>query len=270
MYRVGRKGLLLQTSSFIPQPLGATAHVDPTGPHGVILREVKGLDSPLLPTAIACFQRLFPEYVRYSEYVRACAIGRAPMHPARLDHVWLAEKDGEAIGLYVFCYVHTRGFGFGAFLGVDEGYRHLGLGRWFMMLAHDQYRIDAALFGKPLPYGYLGEIDIPELADDETERHAREGRINFLVRACRGVILDVHYMEPTMIGGVHYVQPTEYADVEPVPMYLIFFPSQPGVMPPPKAVRDMVEGLYLDYYRVGAESPLYLGAMQSLDRAEAE
>ena len=80
--------------------------VERQGPNGVTLHEVVGKDSPLLPVTLDLFAALFDDYIRYAPYVRECALARSPQHPARVDHLWLAEKDGEFFGLNI-CLLYT-------------------------------------------------------------------------------------------------------------------------------------------------------------------
>jgi GNAT superfamily N-acetyltransferase len=242
-----------------------TAALDKRGPNGVVLHDVTDPGSPLLPVALQLFAVLFGDYIRYAPYVRECALGRSPQHPARVDHIWLAEKDGEFFGLNIFCYLHTVNFGFVGFMGVLDSHRHLGVGTWLMRHVHDQLRLDAAMFGYNVPYGYLAESEPPEFEEDETERAIAERRIRFLHERCGGHVLPVDYTEPPMVGEVSYITAEELAGVPSVPMKLLFFPSDSWMPTTSADVRFLLRGLYLDYYRVGADSWMLRRALNSVD-----
>lgn len=241
--------------------------IDANGPDGMTLHAVIGSSSPLLTPALDLFEHLFPDYVRYAPYVRACADERHPEHPARVDHVWLALKDGQPAGLYVFCYIHTCRVGFGAFVGVSEEYRHTGLAAWLLRRIHTQLDEDASRFGHPPCVGYMGEIEREEEGADAADQRERRRRVLFMQHYGHAFRLPVDYTEPVVCGGASYYDPALMVGVLTVPMHLLFFPSRPLKSLPPQRVREMVEGLYLDYYRVGADSPLYLNAMRSLGSA---
>jgi GNAT superfamily N-acetyltransferase len=235
------------------------------GPNGVMLHDVLGTDSPLLPIAIELFEALFVDYLRYVPYVRECALGRSPQHPTRVDHIWLAEKDGRFVGLNVFCYVHTCNIGFVGFMGVLDSHRHLGVGSWLMNHVHEQLRVDAARFGYIAPCGYLCESEPPEFAEDANERLNASARLEFLTKKCGGHILPVDYTEPKMVGGVDYITAEALADVPTPPMHLLFFPSGDWLPRTRDDYRRLLLGLYIDYYRVKEDDPLLLRALNSLE-----
>lgn len=237
--------------------------VDRHGPNGVMLHEVIGVESRLLPVALEIFSALFDDYLRYLPYVRECALMRSPQHPARVDHIWLAEKDGEFFGLNVFCYIHTCNIGFVGFMGVLDSHRQLGVGTWLMKHVHDQLRIDSAAFGHAMPCGYLCESEPPETAGDPDERMIAERRLAYLTERCGGQILPVEYTEPRMVGGVDYISDADLVNVPTPPMKLLFFPSGDWT---PQTAADyafLVRGLYIDYYRTPSDDPMVLRALRS-------
>jgi GNAT superfamily N-acetyltransferase len=233
------------------------------GPNGIILHEVIGVESPLLPITLDLFGVLFDDYIRYAPYVRECARVRSPQHPARVDHLWLAEKDGVFFGLNIFCYIHTVNIGFVGFMGVLDSHRHLGVGTWLMTHTHQQLRIDALQYGHPVPCGYLCESEPPEEAPDDAERAIAERRLRFLTERCGGHILPVAYTEPKMVGGVDYITEAELIDVPTPSMKLLFFPSGAWLPNTPADYAFLLRGLYIDYYRVPADSWMIDQALKS-------
>jgi len=236
---------------------------DEVGPQSALVRPVVGADSPYLAAAVEMFQAIFPEEGHYVPYLRACACQSNPAHPATFDHVWLVEADGRPAGIRIFSYVHTRGFGHGAFIGLLEPYRGRGIGRWLVQRTLAQLCADAARFGGSEPQGYVAEVELPREAPDEAERRMRERRLAFHVRA-GGMLLEVDYVEPPMIEGVGYIRPEQLAGVTAKPMQLVFYPLRPR----PAFRRDelvgILEGLYLDVYRLEPGSGYLRRAVESL------
>jgi GNAT superfamily N-acetyltransferase len=239
--------------------------VSETGPGGVTIREVRGLDSPYLPVAVELFESIFPDYVRYSPYVRACALGRSPDHPATLDHVWIVEQGNQPVGIRILSYVHTRNFGHDAFVGVLAPYRGQGIGGWLVERSLAQLSADARSYGWPEPMGYCAEVERPEDAVNEADRLERERALDFHLKH-GGVLLEVDYVEPLMIRGVSYFAPEELTGEQPSPMALVFYPLQPERHLGGDDLVRLVEGLYLDVYRLESGDPLLRRAMQSIGR----
>ncbi len=228
------------------------------GPAGARIREVVGLDAPHLPAAIELFREIFPEDVRYVPYLRACARQRSPDHPATFDHVWLVEVDGDFAGVRIFSYVHTRDLGHGAYVGLLEPYRGLGIGTWLVEKTLRQLQADAEAFGRPEPLGYAVEVEPVDPAHREADR-----RLAFHLQA-GGVPLDVDYLEPPMIRGVSYIAPEQLTGVEPKPMELVFYPTQPDRRLGREEQIQIVEGLILDVYRLDRRDPLFQRAIDSI------
>ncbi len=219
------------------------------GPHGATLHEVVGADSPLLDAACDLFIKIFPEDHRYLPYLRACAQQRHPSHPKTYDHVWLVQQKGRWVGLRVFSHIVTREFGHGAYIGLVDEARGQGLGAWLVAETLHQLDLDARQFGRSASIGYLVEVQRPLDAGTEAERLADEKRLQFH-RQCGGIVLPVPYVEPVMIEGVDYIDPADLKDESPRPMHLMLIPSPAGAERPNLDVRDLVEGLYLDVYRL--------------------
>lgn len=228
------------------------------GPAGARIHEVVGIDASHLSTAIELFREIFPEDVRYVPYLRACARQRSPDHPATFDHVWLVEVDGEFAGVRIFSYVYTRDMGHGAYVGLLKPYRGLGIGTWLVQQTLRQLQADAAAFGRPEPIGYCVEVEPVEPRQRETEQ-----RLAFHVQA-GGVPLAVDYLEPPMIQGVSYIAPEQLTGVEPQPMQLVFYPTQPGQRLGLEEQIQIAEGLILDVYRLDRADPLFQRAINSI------
>ena len=225
------------------------------GPGGAVIHPVIGADSALLPVAVELFGEIFGEYEHYVPYVRACARQTTPDHPATFDHVWVIERDGEYIGLRVMSYVHTRNLGHDAFVGVRQPYRGQGIGGWLVQETMAQLRRDAARFGHGEPLGDCAEVEPPEedggLALDF---HLKRG----------GVVLPVEYYEPPMIRGVSYITDEQLAGVASAPMLLVFYPMSLSVPLRRNDLSAIIEGMYLDVYRLERDSWQFRRAMNSI------
>ncbi len=222
------------------------------GPNGANLHEVAGADSPLLTTACNLFLKIFPEDHRYLPYIRACAQQRHPSHPNTYDHVWLVQQNNQWVGLRVFSHIITREFGHGAYIGLIAEARGQGLGEWLVAETLRQLDLDARRFGWPGSIGYLVEVQRPMDATTEAQRLADEKRLQFH-RRCGGIILPVPYIEPVMIAGVDYIDPAELKDESPRSMHLMLIPSPAGAEAANLDVKGLVEGLYMDVYRLSAD-----------------
>ncbi len=238
--------------------------IEKKGPHGAILHEVVGADSPLLDAACDLFLRIFPEDRRYLPYIRACAQQRHPSHPHTYDHVWLVQQNQRWVGLRVFSHIITREFGHGAYIGLIDEARGQGLGGWLVTQTLAQLDMDARWFGRPGSIGYLVEVQRPMDAQSETERLADEKRLQFH-RQCGGILLPVPFVEPVMIEGVDYLDPASLKAEAPRSMYLMLIPSTAGAERPHLDVRDLVHGLYLDVYRLKAEHEFVRNSLSFLD-----
>ena len=219
------------------------------GPGGATIHEVVGVDSPLLETACSLFEAIFPEEGRYLPYLRACSLGQNPSHPNTYDHVWLVRQDEEWVGIRIFSYITTRGFGHGAYIGLTPGHRGCGLGSWLVEQTLAQLDEDAQKFGRKAAIGYLVEVERPMDADNKEQRDYRRKRLEFH-RQCGGIILPVSYTEPVMIEGVHYLDPVDLRDEKPRPMHLVFIPSKLGSSLAHLDLVDLVSGTYIDVYRL--------------------
>lgn len=208
------------------------------------------------------FGKIFPEYGHYVPFLRACAVPQSPLHPALVNHLWLVEEDGEAVGLRIFFYVHTRNFGYGLFVGILDSHRSRGIGGWLVQQTLAQLQVDARRFDHPLPSGYCVEVERVEEAKDETDRRVRERRLAFHIRngAC---LLDVDYLEPVAPPGEEVNSRLDWPR-EPRPMHLLFYPM-PGRGPlGADELLHVVEGLYCDVYRVSPDHPSVRRAMASI------
>src|SRR5574340_376578 len=112
--------------------------LDPNGPRGASLHEVKSTDDQLVNIACQLFESIFPEDIRHIPYLRACTVGSYPSHPRTLDHVWMVKQDGQWVGLRIFSSILTRDFGYGAYVGFLPNARGQGLGSWLVGKVHDQ------------------------------------------------------------------------------------------------------------------------------------
>ncbi len=233
------------------------------GPGGAIIREVAGLDSPHLPAAIDLLIEIFPEYEQYAADLRLCAQQRSPAHPATLDHLWVVEQDGVPIGLRLFHYIFTRNVGHGAFIGLLEPYRSHGISSWLVKETLAQLCIDARHFGQPEPLGYIIEVEPIEGAHDPADRLIRERRIAFHQRN-GAFLLDVDYVEPPMIQGLDFSAEVELAGVHPGSMQLAFYPTRPTTQLSQTQLIDVVEALYVDYYRLQPDSWYVRRAVDSI------
>ena len=290
-----------------PSPLLHAANPDPRlsepiGPLGVILLDVFGPNSPYLTRVLELFWTLFPKYRRYREYIRACSQRHTPEHPHAVGHVWAVYDPAYAsvlestregtralenplgrpellegiIGFQIFNYLSPQrggsGFGLGAFRGLEQGYQHGGVGAWLLRGALEQLALDAQDRSEPPPLGHLVEV--------EPMRDAK--RRESFAQKTGAILLEGEYLEPPMLRGVSYVGPEQLKDIVPKLMQLVFYPAQtePTLHPPnpltlPKGsltLREscvLLEGIYLDYYRLETDDPLFLHACQSLKTLES-
>jgi hypothetical protein len=238
-----------------------------TGPGGAVIREVVGSDSPYLPVAIDLFKTIFPDDQHYTPYLRACTLQNSPDHPATFDHVWVIKQGDNPVAVRIFSYVHTRNFGHGAFMGVLAPYRSQGIGSWLVKQTLAQLHTDANYFGHPEPLGYCIEVEPIQSAQNEADQLIHERRLAFHHK-CGGIVLDVDYIEPPMIEEVDYIIPAELSGVQPRPMHLVFFPMRPRASLSQAELIDVVEGLYLDVYRLKPDSWYVRRAMNSIQTCE--
>ncbi len=233
------------------------------GPDGAVIREVAGLASPYLPAAIDLLKEIFPEYEQYAADLPLCALQRSPAHPATLDHLWVVEREGVPIGLRLFHYIFTRNLGHGAFIGLLEPYRNHGISSWLVEQTLAQLCIDARHFGQPEPLGYVIEVEPIEGAHDEADRLVRERRIAFHLKN-NAFLLDVDYVEPPMIQELDFTATAELSGVQPGPMQLAFYPTRPGIKLSQTELINVVESLYVDYYRLQPDSWYVRRAIDSI------
>jgi len=233
------------------------------GPEGVVIREVIGLDSLYLPAAIDLLKAIFPDYEQYAPDLPICALQRSPAHPATLDHLWVVEQSGVPIGLRLFHYIFTRNLGHGAFIGLLEPYRDRGISSWLVEQTLAQLCADARHFGQPEPLGYVIEVDPIDEAQDEANRLVRERRLAFHLKN-NAFLLDVDYIEPPMIQGLDFTSAADLAGVKPSPMQLAFYPTHPGIRLSQAELINVVEALYVDYYRLEPDSWYVRRAIDSI------
>ncbi len=223
------------------------------GPDGVVIREVIGLDSPYLPAAMNLFKTIFPGYKRFVSDLLICALQRSPAHPATLDHLWVVEKAGDPLGVRLFHYIHTRNVGYGAFIGLLESYRRRGISSWLVKQTLAQLCADARHFGRVEPCGYVIEVEPVEAAKNEADRIVSERRLAFHLKN-NTYLLDVDYIEPPTIQGLDVITAADLVNVVPTPMQLAFYPVHPGTRLNEAELINVIEALYLDYYRLEPDS----------------
>lgn len=239
------------------------------GPNETRIRPVVGRHSPHLPTVIELFRQIFPDDAHYIPYVETCAWQSSASHPATFDHVWLVEQQGRPIGLRVFSYIHTRRFGHGAFIGLLPPYRSQGIGRWLVAQTHRQLQLDARAFGHSEATGYCVEVAPPPNGGGDLTGSAHlsgledQRRLAFH-QQCGSIKLDVDYVEPPMIAGVDYIMPEQLTGVKPQPMQLRFYPARPRSSLSQVEIFDIIEGLYLDVYRLAPDSWYVQRAIRSI------
>jgi hypothetical protein len=226
---------------------------DQAGPERAVIREVIGSDSPYLPAAMNLFKAIFPGYKRFVSDLPICALQRSPAHPATLDHLWVIEKAGKPIGVRALRYIHTRNVGYGAFIGLLEDYRDRGICSWLVKRTLAQLCVDARQFGQVEPPGYVIEVEPVQAAADEADRLVRERRLAFHLKN-NAYLLDVDYIEPPTIQGLDVITAADLVNVVPTPMQLAFYPVHPGTRLNEAELINVIEALYLDYYRLEPDS----------------
>lgn len=230
------------------------------GPHGVTLCPVLGLDSPYLVGTVEVFRTVFPNYESYIPYVEECVLPEHPLHPTTYNHVWAIQLHGQSIGIRHFCYVRTRNFGYGIFVGVLPAYRSLGIGKWLVEQTVTQLREDAMRFGQPDPLGYCIEVEKIETATTPEGQEVCRRRLAFHHKN-GAFILPVEYHEAPVIPGRNH---TDADSPLPKSMHLMFYPFDQRTALEPREVIDIVEGLYLDVYLLSATTPFVRQALQSI------
>jgi|GEM_PF-962731 len=245
---------------------------EPTGPRGVALLDVYGPQSAYLPRVCELFWTLFPKYRRYMQYIRACALRHTPEHPHAVGHVWAvydpARVNGDQdvtqgiVGFQIFNYVTPQrggsGFGLGAFRGLEGDYQHGGVGAWLLRGALEQLALDALERLEPPPLGHLVEVEPPQGA---------QGREIFAQKT-GAILLEGDYLEPPMLRGVSYITPEELVGIVPRPMQLVFYPFERQGSLSPQETCALLEGIYLDYYRLERDDPLFVHACRSVEGVE--
>jgi GNAT superfamily N-acetyltransferase len=237
--------------------------VDSVGPNDTIIREVIGADSPYLPATAELFRAIFPTYEQYIPYLRACAMQTSYNHPGTFDHVWLIEQNGNFVGVRVFRYVSERDFGFDAFIGLLGDYQNQGIGTWLIEQTLAQLCIDAERFGRPVPAGCCAEVEPIRMARDESQLHINERRVAFY-RKQGGFLLNVDYIEPPMIRNVDYITEAQLTGILPMPKQLVFYPIDGSTSWRHQDVVKVLDGIYLDVYRLEPDSWYLFRAVNSI------
>lgn len=227
------------------------------GPNATLIRPVVDTASPYLPVVVEVFRRTFPEYEHYLPYLRRSVVQDPPPRPTTVDHVWLVEQRGDPVGVRLFSYLHGRNLGFDAFIGLLEPYRGQGIGAWLVRQTMAQLCVDARSFGNGEPLGYVAEVEPVEGAEDERDRRLRQRRLCFHRRA-GGLVLDVEYLEAQTTEGVILDH------LDPKPMHLLFYPAHQGRELNESQLADVLEGLYLDVYRLSPDSEYLRRALNSI------
>lgn len=233
------------------------------GPGGAMIRPVIGPDSPYLPAAVQMLTTIFPEYRHYVPYVSASAQEESPAHPTTFDHVWVVEQQDKFIGFRIFSYLPARNFAHDAFVGILEPYRKQGIGTWLVDQTMAQLSADAERFGQPEPLGYCAEIDPPPDINDDNKQKLWDTRLAFY-RKCGSIFLDIAYYEPPMIQQVTYVSQAELTGIQPQLMQLVFHPTHPRSELTEAELVKIVEGMYLDVYRLEPDSWYVRKALDSI------
>jgi len=245
---------------------------EPTGPRGVALLDVCGPQSAYLPRVLELFWTLFPKYRRYAPYIRACSLRRTPEHPHAVGHVWAVYDPARVehgqdisqgiVGFQIFNYVSPQrggsGFGLGAFRGLEGDYQHGGVGAWLLRGALEQLALDASERLEPPPLGHLVEVEPPQGA---------QGREQFAQKT-GAILLEGDYLEPPMLRGVSYITPEELVGIVARPMQLVFYPFARQASLSPQETCALLEGIYLDYYRLERDDPLFVHACRSVEGVE--
>ncbi len=221
--------------------------------HGMAIGEIRDAGDPRLAAVRAIYDEAFPEdgedgWTWLLE--RLAGVANAPGVTPVDYHLLVAEEDGEARGFMALAYWLTDGedavsLGFGDYLGVASGLRGRGIGAAIYRAALARLAEDAAAAGAPLS-GMAFDVEDPELAPTDENRHLRERRIAFYQRLGARLLEEVDFWEPTL-------------GTAPAVRYRLFYHVQARDFEP----RQLVLKLYRLIYGWGEEHPLVRSSLRS-------
>ena len=230
----------------------------------IIIHEVRPESKQQINALLSLFTKIFPEYHRYALQIQKSIERGQMLNPKILPHHWLIEYNENFVGFTLFNYLMNGNFGFGRYIGVDPNFGSNGIGFEIIKNIVKQVGEDAKRFEQPPPLGFCTEVESPEQANSTDEIYLRRMRLDYFLKKCKAIELDVNYLEPQVISGQMQVSPKR--DFE-VPMHLLLFTddSIPGLSVEETAI--IVEKIYLDHYMLEPDSELIRNVLDSIGQA---
>lgn len=145
-----------------------------------------------------------------------------------------ARRAGVTVGIATTHLLLDPAAVFLVYLAIDSRYRDVGNGATLFEYAWSSS--EGLLRGRGYnPLGLIWEVDDPREAGNPNEELLRRRRIRFFQRR-GGAILSRQYRQPPVNG------------TEPVPMQLMYRPSQGATMPNAATVEALVRAMYFEKY----------------------
>lgn len=217
-------------------------------------------NTPDVDVVIALLKAYMPQYAHYEGRIREIVKHPYNADPTHYHHVWIAEIQGEKVGMLVFEYLPARDCGLAMDMAILPAYRkgaygqYKGMSEALILTAVKQLALDSKVANRPLPVGLGGEIDYPNLLK-------RYQQYTFVVCPAR-------YYEPPDISGTHLAPTTEAELLEHGfhPMTLGMWPHLEGFASIPKveAWDKVIKAFLVDHYHLPDDHVVVQVAMDSL------
>lgn len=184
----------------------------------VTVRPLLSVSDPAFYDAMELYVETFPRDERVPVREMAEMVSEASVPPpggGRRHHVFVAEAQGQVVGMRQFSYYKAASLGFFVYITVLPEWRRQGVGRMLVESAVAQCKFDAVSLGGKLD-AIMFECERPELAEGD-ERQFREDRLTHF-RKLGARIVSRTYLQPALADGY-----------SPVPLYLLAYPQRDQV-----------------------------------------
>jgi len=213
------------------------------------LHEIQPNDEAYQDVLHEFFNLAFPEYGDIFPSIRAEIQKGIDKNWGFSPHHWLILENGKPIGFALSRYLIQSNIGFFRYLAIDPNSQGKGIGYHVVQELKKQFQSDAQTFDNPEPLGYCFEVEIPELSGNEEERFINQRRLDFFVKKCAAIVLNVDYFEPVIVDD-------ESANEKPKPMILMFQPiDYDFTKVDPDTTRKLVAAVWFEHYGIDQDDP---------------
>ncbi len=172
----------------------------PTGAPAADIRDVHDLDTPLGQEVLRIYEEAFPEAEREPVAEMAARL-KKPDPASDVTHLRALVDRGTVLGFTYFSSYRAYWLGFLKFIAVRADQRGSGYGPLLLRDALQQVRADGRQ-ATGWPYlGFVLEVERPEMAETDAERHIRQRRLAFYRRNGAVLLEGIDYVAPPVAPG---------------------------------------------------------------------